>query len=296
METKYPVYVPSKGRFENCYTAKFLLADQTPFWLVVEPSEYEEYASRFPKDIIIVTPKDNMTLLGVRNWIHDRSKAAGDKRHWQLDDNIMRTRRLFKGKRIPCNSAIALRMCEEFTDRYTNIGLSGLNYTMFALNTTPVPYFLNVHVYSCSLINNEMPYRHRLIYNDDTDLCLQILAGGHCTVLFNAFMVDKIRTMVVKGGNTTALYQGDGRLKMARSLERVWPGVVTTDRRFQRPQHVVKDSWKHFDTQLIRRTDIDWSALENTTNEFGMQLVVVNPELKSEELKKLVDQQQIIRE
>jgi hypothetical protein len=106
-----------------------------------------------------------------------------------------------------------------------------------------------------------MPYRWRLLYNDDTDLCLQVLSGGLCTVLFNAFLVQKLGTMVVPGGNTEDLYQNDGRLRMARALERVWPGVVTTDRRFQRPQHVVKDAWRKFDTPLVRRTDLDWDEV-----------------------------------
>ena len=77
--------------------------------------------------------------------------------------------------------------------------------------------------------------------------------------------------MTMKGGNMAQLYQGDGRLTMARSLERVWPGVVSTNRRFGRPQHVVKNSWRNFDTPLIRRTDIDWDSIPKS-NEFGMSL------------------------
>ena len=61
-----------------------------------------------------------------------------------------------------------------------------------------------------------------------------------------------MRTMTMKGGNMAQLYQGDGRLTMARSLERMWPGVVSINRRFGRPQHVVKNSWRNFDTSLIR--------------------------------------------
>ena len=92
----------------------------------------------------------------------------------------------------------------------------------------------------------------------------------------------------MKGGNTDILYKGDGRLKMARSLERVWPGVVSVDRRFNRPQHVVKDSWKKFDTPLIRRKDIDWDKLE--PNNYGLKLKQVLPTVKSKELQKLLQE------
>jgi hypothetical protein len=91
--------------------------------------------------------------------------------------------------------------------------------------------------------------------------------------------------MTVHGGNTDALYQGDGRLKMARSLERLWPGVVQTKRRFQRPQHVVKNSWKHFDTPLKLKPGIDLKAIP--PNDYGLKLTQVK-EIKSESLKRLL--------
>jgi hypothetical protein len=91
--------------------------------------------------------------------------------------------------------------------------------------------------------------------------------------------------MTMKGGNSAELYKGDGRLVMAHSLEVAWPGVVETKRRFQRPQHVIKNAWRHFDTQLIRRTDIDWEKI-GKTNEYGMKLVK-KQEIKSKSVNKL---------
>jgi hypothetical protein len=256
--TKYPLYVPSKGRADCCYTAEFLIRDQVPFRLVVEPSEEKAYRAQFPDVEVLVTPKDDMRLLGVRNWIRDHSVSLGAERHWQFDDNIVLMARWHKAQRIRCDSKIGFAAAEEFADRYTNIGLSGFNYDMFAVGKAP-PFRVNTHVYSASLIKNDMPYTWRLLYNDDTDLCLQVLAGGLCTVQINAFVVKKLRTMIVKGGNTEDLYQGDGRLKMARTLERMWPGIVTTERRYGRPQHVI--NWRKFRTPLIRRDDLDWDEI-----------------------------------
>jgi hypothetical protein len=255
---KYPLYVPSKGRADCCYTAEFLIRDQVPFRLVVEPSEEKAYRAQFPDVEVLVTPKDDMRLLGVRNWIRDHSVSLGAERHWQFDDNIVLMARWHQARRIKVDSKIGFAAAEEFTDRYTNIGLSGFNYDMFAVGKAP-PFRVNTHVYSASLIKNDMPHTWRLLYNDDTDLCLQVLAGGLCTVQINAFVVKKLRTMIVKGGNTEDLYQGDGRLKMARTLERMWPGIVTTERRYGRPQHVI--NWRKFRTPLIRRDDLDWDEI-----------------------------------
>ena len=41
----YPVYVISKGRYDSCLTANFLLKDKVDFKLVIEPQEYDKYVS-----------------------------------------------------------------------------------------------------------------------------------------------------------------------------------------------------------------------------------------------------------
>ena len=92
----------------------------------------------------------------------------------------------------------------------------------------------------------------------------------------------------MKGGNTDQLYKDDGRTYMARSLEREWPGVVQTIRRFGRPQHIVY--WQNFDNKLKRREDIDFDALEKT-NEQGLTIRQVRPEIKSKRIQGYLDEQ-----
>lgn len=288
----YPVYIPSKGRADTGLTAKALLKGGVPFHLVVEPQEADAYAAQFGKEHIIVLPFSNLGLgsIPARNFIWEHAISTGAERHWTLDDNIWDFWRRYRGKRIPCDPGIALRVCEVFTDRYENIAISGLNYEMFAPDYNKMqPLVINCRVYSCNLILNALPFRWRGRYNEDTDLCLQVLSTGEwCTVLLNTFLARKMRTMYMKGGNATELYKGDGRLKMARSLERVWPGVVTTDRRFHRPQHVVKDSWKRFDTPLRLKPGIDLAQLP-AIDEFGMSMVQVREKIKSPRLQGLLE-------
>jgi hypothetical protein len=267
-----------------------MLKDGQDFKIVVEPQEKDLYAEKYGEDRLYILPFSNLGLgsIPARNWCWEHSKENGHERHWIFDDNIRKARRRFKARRIPCSVVPALKAMEEFVERYENIAIAGMNYGFFAPDSANLPpYFQNVHVYSNLLIKNDLDYRWRGRYNEDTDLCLQVLSGGWCTVLFNAFLIEKQRTMTMKGGNSDQLYKGDGRLVMARSLERVWKGVVYTDRRFQRPQHVITGAWKKFDTQLIRKADIDWDKLKEK-NEFGMKMKAVS-EIKSKKIKEMYE-------
>lgn len=256
---KYPIYVISKGRWDLSYTASFLLKDGITFKLVVEPQEFDNYASKFGADQLLKLPFSNLGLgsIPARNWVWDHAKQSGAKRHWILDDNIRSVKTFVKGKRVRCHSRQAFSTAEQFVDRYSNVAIAGLNYAMFGFcggSRTPVPpFYLNTRVYSCLLINNAIPFRWRGRYNEDTDLCLQVLTAGYCTVNINAFLIEKLATMTCKGGNTAELYKGNGRLKMARSLELQWahyPGLVKTIWRFNRPQHWV--NWKQFKHPLVK--------------------------------------------
>jgi len=202
--------------------------------------------------------------------------------------------RWYRGKRIWCDSGAALHITEEFIDRYTNVAIGGLNYSFFGRNPRQghkvPPFRLNCHVYSCMLILNELPHEWRGRYNEDTDLCLQVLADGWCTIQMQIFLIDKLQTMTMKGGNTDQLYDGDGRLYMARSLERKWPGVVKTTRKFKRPQHHIKANWQHFDNKLIKRNDVDFDNLK-LIDEYGLNLQQVKPEIVSKRIQGYMDEQ-----
>ena len=289
---RFPIYVPSKGRSDDALalTVKMFITDEVPFYLVVEPQEVADY-SRWtdnPYCQILTLPFSDMgSVIPTRNWIkHHSIDVLHADRHWQVDDNIRRCLRLYRGKRLNTRAGVTFRIVEDFALRYTNVAVAGMNYSMFVPERQKqYPFVLNARVYSSSLILNSLDHEWRGRYNEDTDYCLQVLADGYCTILTNAFMVDKIWTMRMAGGNTDELYKfHDGRLKMARSLERQWPGVVRTGRRFQRPQHIVKNAWKSFDNELIR--DPDWVPPDDP--EYGMELKQVAP-IKSDRIAKIMD-------
>ena len=239
---RYPVYVISKGRWESRLTVKALEKMRVPYFVVVEPQEFDEYAGVMERDKILTLPFSNLGQgsIPARNWVWKHSLKNGDARHWILDDNIKAFYRLYHNLKTPVGCGNIFRAAEDFVDRFENVALAGFDYFMFASRKSLIPPFrANTRIYSCILIRNDLPHRWRGRYNEDTDLSLRVLKDGHCTILFSAFLAEKVQTMTMKGGNTDELYQGDGRLKMAQSLKDQHPDLVTITRKWGRWQHHV---------------------------------------------------------
>ena len=277
---KYPVYIVSKGRWENPLTARFFIKDNVDFKILVEPQEYKNYCDVLGKKYVMELPFENLGVgsYPARNFAWKDSIKKGYDRHWLFDDNIHKIRRINRGLKIPCNAKKALQTVEDFTDRYENVAITGFNYSTFVVPgcSDKKPFYLNVHAYSAMLIKNNMPYRWRLKYNEDVDLCLQVLDNGYCTILFNAFTVDKTSTVAkMKGGNQDELYKNNAyekKVLKTKSLEEIWPQYVKTIMRYDRPHHYV--DWKgHFKNKLVRKKTIDWNKLKNLEKNFKLKKV-----------------------
>jgi len=242
LNPRYPIYVISKGRWESRLTSKALEKMGVSYRIVVEPQEREQYARVIDSEKILVLPFGNLGegSIPARNWVWEHSSKSGAKRHWILDDNIRCFYRLFNNQKNPVWCSNIFRAAEDFIDRYENVVIAGFQYELLIPRKMVVPpFYLNTRIYSCILIRNDIPYRWRGRYNEDTDLSLRVLKDGWCTILFNAFLADKQPTMTMKGGNTDELYQDDGRWKMAKSLQEQHPNLVKITRKWGRWQHNV---------------------------------------------------------
>jgi hypothetical protein len=276
MNPEYPVYSISKGRWESRLTSKALEKMAVPYHIVVEPQEFDQYAAVIDPQKILVLPFSNLGQgsIPARNWVWEHSIAGGADRHWIIDDNISDFRRWNDNRKLVVYSGAFFRAMEDFTDRYENIALAGPNYFMFVKQKYPDnPFRLNTRVYSCILIKNDIQHRWRGRYNEDTDLSLRVLKDGWCTILFQAFMATKKVTMTMKGGNTDELYKQDetfdGRLEMARHLQRQHPDVVKITRKWGRWQHSV-DYRPFKGNRLIKKPSV---IIPEGVNNYGMVLV-----------------------
>lgn len=301
---KYPIYIISKGRADTRPTSRTLEQLQVPYRIVIEESEYDDYAAVIDPKKILTLPKDfrenpkwaikdGAGLTGgsipARNWVWEHSISEGHERHWILDDNIRHFFRLNRNQKYRVMNGVCFRACEDFTDRYENVGISGMNYAYFCpANAMRPPYYLNTRVYSCILLNNSIEHRWRGRYNEDTDLSIRILKDGNCSLLFNNFLCGKMTTMSMKGGNTDTVYaregvddQGkafDNRYKFAKSLYDQHPDCVEITQKWGRWHHHVDYSKFKRENKLIKKPNLNIE--KGKINNYGLVLKTydINPD------------------
>lgn len=284
MLPQFPLYIPSKSRAETALTPRFLDSIGVPYRMVVEEQQFDEYSQHFdPKKLLILDPQyqrdyDTFDDLGdsksrgpgpARNFIWEHSIAEGHDWHWVMDDNISLFARLHKNQRIPVGDGTIFAAMEDFCLRYDNIGMAGPQYWMFAPSRAPLPPFVvGTRIYSCNLIRNDLQYRWRGRYNEDTDLSLRMLKGGWQTVQFNAFLQYKITTQTLGGGNTEAFYAEEGTLNKSKMLVDMHPDVTELVWKFRRWHHHVNyNGFK--DMPLVKKKDYKPSG----ENKYKMKMV-----------------------
>ena len=284
MNPKYPLYIVSKGRWDPQLrkTSRALHRLGLPHYIVVESQEYDNYSAviddtatllvldpAFQRDYDTCDDLEDSKSKGpgpARNFVWEHSIDQGDAWHWVMDDNIRTFYRMNRNYRVPVSDGTIFYAMENFVERYENIAMAGPEYKMFAANKMKWPPFrTNTRIYSCNLIRNDVPYRWRGRYNEDTDLSLRMLKDQWCTVLFYAFLQDKIATQLVKGGNTADFYEKEGTYPKSQMQVSLHPDVSKLVWRYNRWHHDV--DYRSFNRKLRRRKDLE---IVDGVDNFGM--------------------------
>ena len=288
---RYPIYIVSLGRANSRLTSKSLEAMDVPYFIVVEPQQYDTYASVIdPKKILTLpytTDPKNPTGPGrARNWCRDHSISMGFDRHWVMDDNIHGFYRLHKNHRYKVADGAIFRAAEDFVDRYENVLIAGFQYRFFCAQKSKYPPFVaNTRIYSCLLIYNTMQTLWRERYNEDTILSLDVLESGNCTIQFNSFLQGKVGTQTMKGGNSEIFYDVEGSadlkntkvknynpagtIQKSLNLKEIYPNVVEIVHKFGRVHHQVNYSKYKVNELVLKKR----RKIKEATNNYGMELV-----------------------
>tara|TARA_R110002167_G_scaffold40391_1_gene124228 strand:+ start:522 stop:1397 length:876 start_codon:yes stop_codon:yes gene_type:complete len=288
MNPKYPLYIVSKGRAESRLTSRALEKMQVPYYIVIEQSDYKDYAAVIDKEKILILPEkylDEYEVLdnlgrskstgpgAARNFVWEHSKGNGFKYHWVMDDNINRFCRYNNNEIHTAQTGSVFLAMEDFVERYENVAMAGPNYFMFIARKQKYPPFVkNTRIYSCNFIKNDVPFKWRGRYNEDTILSLDMLKAGYCTIQFNAMLQEKVTTQVLRGGNSEEFYDKEGTLPKSQMQVDIHPDVSRLTFRFGRIHHHV-DYTPFKKTKLIKKQSYQ---VKDKINDYGMKLKYKN--------------------
>jgi len=287
MNPDYPIYIVSKGRWESRLTSKALKRMNVPYFIIIEEQEYDQYASVIDPQKILILPRhylenyDTFDDLGfskskgpgsARNFAWDHSISINASWHWVMDDNIASFQRLNRNLMVKVTNGAIFKASEDFVNRYENLAIAGFNYDFFCQSKEKhPPFILNTRIYSCLLIRNDIPYRWRGRYNEDTDLSLRALKDGWCTVQFNAFIQEKAQTQTMKGGNSDEFYFKEGTMPKSQMLADMHPDVAKVVWKFNRWHH-------HVDYRAFKKNRLRFKPnlnIPDVVNNYGMKLVTI---------------------
>ena len=238
----YPIFIPSRGRAKTLTTARFF----PDAYVVVEPQEEEAY--RGFGERLLVLPENDRGIAYARTWIKKHTTAPF---HWQMDDNINAFFVWRDGARhVEKEPSYMLVEAERFMASYNNVAMLGFKRRAFMFNLT-TPFQINRQCPSCFLYKSDLPFEWTPGVYDDTDMALQVLTAGWCTILLNIFGFQKPTTSKMQGGNTDTLYR-DGRLLMIKNLQRRWPKAIQLRSKYGRAQQHTGQLWSRFPQRPLR--------------------------------------------
>ena len=304
-EPQYPIYIVSKGRsyLYNLHSSFWLSIMKIHHYICVEPSDFENYSncklneseychilqmdmSYKGKYNTLSDTLGNVNSTGsgaARNFCADHAKSNGFHWCWILDDNIHGFHRIWRGRKIVAYTPEVFNSLERFVNRYTNIGLAGLNYSMFVVNNDQrPPYILNSKVYSFGLWNLDCPFIYQEgRYNEDVIQSLKVMDAGWCTVQWNLYTGNKLRTQTLKGGNTEEIYgkQYGGTFSKTQMLVERFPQYANLVWKFSRWHHNV--DYTSFKQELQIKPEFKYlhDMDYNKINENGAYIVRIPKEI-----------------
>jgi len=273
--TRFPFYIPSKGRPDKQLTVRRLGQAGIVPTLVVEDAEHDAYAAANPGIPVVVWPQRYMdeyertpeldphpTTGAAHNFAWDHSRELGFSHHWIMDDNLRNMHyRTRAGRVARPQTPEPFRWHEDLMLRYQNLaGFSlGLGHTFGS-----VPFTLNTRLYCAVLYRNDLNesgIKWRRGLNDDTIVSLDILKTRYwCTAeshLLLGYKVPTSRTQRMDGGMTD-FYAHGGFIRKAAEAIRVHPDCVRMVNRYGRVHHQI--DYSQFTQTLIPAKEPDHAA------------------------------------
>lgn len=267
------VYIISKGR-PQCHTARTLeRIGYSGDWFIVcgnNDETLEQYLARWGSERVKVfdwyeqvKATDTMDAFGfedmpsgavpVRNATAEISRARGERRHWQLDDDYTGFQHFDgrTGKRPKCDGETLARMMERMAEFADECGLANCGFPPSTIETdgngalTCGKRVFNAHnLPSGGELFEE--WRGRL--NDDLINAINVWRHGKAELTFKCLAMNMPPTQSESGG-LTDIYRDEGTVRKTAYAIMAAPGQVKLVEKFGRYHHSA--DWRHIVPKIV---------------------------------------------
>ncbi len=248
------IFIPTKGRYDNCKTAN-LIGNYKNLFLVVEPQEYKEYRINYPNFNILQLPEDDKGLAYARNWVKLFTIRGAIKQYWLLDDDISYFYKREGTKLIRNNYDDTLLDAQNyFVDN--NVACGALEYRQYAWSSNKRGVY-NSFCDSAVFIDNKLTdgiwCNEELKLKIDRDFCIKVISSGNktCRDTMNAFSVPPNGSN--KGGLKEIAYdQKDTELNACKKMIEIWGDDIC--RHIVKPdgRNDLKINWKNINNNQTK--------------------------------------------
>lgn len=240
----FPIFIPSRGRANNCKTAELLASEGVNVCVVVEPQEAEAYKAF----TCFVLPENNRGIGYVRQYILDCARRNNLSWFWMLDDDI-RSGFLVKN-RLCIKSKLheVLLSAQDIFSEVKGCAQAALEYQQFAWSQKE-PMKMNGYCDVAVCINVErtkaINYRPHMDLKEDRDFTLQILSRGYRTVRATHCAFAAPKNGSNKGGLQAEYARAGREAEASKRMVEAWPGICSLNTKPDGRQDV-KIDWSKF--------------------------------------------------
>lgn len=225
------IFIPSKGRLENCTFIKFLKENKIPATIVLEVEDSVNYMEKFGRDLVsgcfefLILPESNKGITYVRNFIKQYTEDNGIQYFWMCDDDL--TGLYYREETKMIKSGInVMEAAERQMKMQPQVALMGLEYQQFAWGAGEKHFIYDSFCDSCVMINNRLlfgqRYREYVEGKEDRDFAMQTVKAGHNTMRTTLYAFAAPKNGSNKGGLKEIFYDLGREETCANRMVEMW--------------------------------------------------------------------------
>lgn len=230
-KTKYPILIPSKGRYDpkQARTISFLKEQRIIHMVVVEPSELEQYSKL--TDWVETYPPTGVGKARQRTL--ELAKNMKAEAFWGLDDDVTGFRK--NGKLV--DPMEVFEYFERRMDNEPDIGIIGPQYSQILWRQKELE-LVNAQcpcIVTLSRTNVPFGYNTELTIGEDLDWMFKFVINGYKAVVDNRYTFDAQKSHRFDNKVGGIEYTDEELDSSLEILKKEYPGIVTkTGTKFRR--------------------------------------------------------------